>query len=222
MKESCSLLSVYIGFKSNLKQSINNQHYSTFICDNSVTQPLDIANNSFGDFSIRNFSFVDYGQIDSGLIQNEKSIGSICMIDHISHWENLTREEYKKKKIVVAKILFERLETVLPGIIQEIQYYEVSTSKTIQRFTLNYKGTPYGYAQDVLQSGFCRIPIQSFIPNLYFASAWTYPGHGFTSAILSGWFCANDILKIKTLGTKNKLYSVEKVISLEKDKVLKP
>jgi len=37
------------------------------------------------------------------------------------------------------------------------------------------------------------LPNKSPVKNLYFASAWTNPGGGFTGAILSGWFCANEL-----------------------------
>ncbi len=30
---------------------------------------------------------------------------------------------------------------------------------------------------------------------LFFASAWTEPGHGFTGAIMSGYWCAEEILR---------------------------
>ena len=83
---------------------------------------------------------------------------------------------------------------LIPGIKNEIEYYEVGTPTTIRRYTLNPEGTAYGYAQIPSQAGRRRVKIQSPIPNLYFASAWTEPGHGFTGAILSGKYCAEDII----------------------------
>ena len=196
LETSCSLISVYIGFKRPVKE-LGNKHYSTFIFDESVKSQKDMITNHHGDFSKRNIVFVDYSQIDSGLTPPDKSFGVICTVDYLSDWENLSPEEYKNKKEEIAQIFFERLEKGIPGVKDEIDYYEVGTSKTIQRFTLNTDGAQYGYAQTPKQAGLKRIQNKSLIENLYFASAWTMPGGGFTGAILSGWFCAEEVLRKK-------------------------
>ena len=193
LKIACSLFSIYIGFKKPIKE-IGNKYYSTFILDSEVKNQTDLANCMKGDLSSKNFVFVDYSQIDSQLAPKGKGVGSICTIDYTSDWENLTKEEYNKKKEVVAQTFFDRLERVIPGIKQEIDHYEVATAKTIERYTLNPQGTVYGYAQTPEQCVPNRIKQKSPIENLYFASAWTFPGGGFSGAILSGYLCAIGIL----------------------------
>jgi len=116
-------------------------------------------------------------------------------MDYISDWDTLTKEQYKEKKKLAAQTLIDRLNKHIPGIKDEIEYYEVATPTTIRRYTLNPQGTAYGYAQIPSQAGRKRMKIQSPVPNLFFASAWTEPGHGFTGAILSGNWCAEDILR---------------------------
>lgn len=74
-------------------------------------------------------------------------------------------------------------------------------------FTLNPKGTPYGYAQIPEQAGRKRLPLDSPIKGLYFASAWAFPGGGFTGAILSGFLCARKVNK----ETKFKSHNVRKI-----------
>jgi phytoene dehydrogenase-like protein len=143
---------------------------------------------------------VDYSQIDSQLAPQGKGLGVICTFDYLSDWENLSKEEYKTKKEEVARILTERLNKVIPGIKDEIEYCEVATPKTIKRYTLNPGGTAYGFAQIPKQAGRKRIRQKSPIDNLYFASAWTFPGGGFSGAIRSGYWCAEEILDRK--GTK--------------------
>ncbi|MFM6279406.1 MAG: phytoene desaturase family protein, partial [Dolichospermum sp.] len=102
-------------------------------------------------------------------------------------------QEYKKKKESIAQIALERLEKEITGISGEVEHYEVATSKTIQRYTLNPQGTPYGFAAIPSQVGLFRLPNKSPIPGLYFASAWTYPGHGFGGTIISGYLCARQV-----------------------------
>ncbi len=190
LKISSSILSIYIGFKREIK-ALGNKHYSTFIFDDNIEQLSDIYSKN----SIDKFAFLDYSQIDSGLAPKGKSLGIISISDYIENWENLNRQEYKSKKEELAKILIQKLEQVIPNISNEIEYLEVATPKTIKRYTLNPQGTAYGYAQIPQQSGMNRLPNKSPVKNLYFASAWVNPGGGFTGAILSGWFCANEILR---------------------------
>lgn len=192
LKTACSITSIYIGFKKALKD-LGNQHYSTFFVDESVKNTGDFFRHFKVDYRKRNFILVDYSQIDSGLAPVGKGFGVVCTLDYLSDWKNLEPNEYKDKKELVAKIFVERLENIIPGITNEIEHCEVATPKTIQRYTLNPEGTAYGFAQIPKQTGLFRLPNKSPVKNLYFASAWTMPGHGFTGVILSGWLCAKEV-----------------------------
>jgi all-trans-retinol 13,14-reductase len=192
-KIGASLLTVYLGFKSSLR-NIGNNHYSTFVFDSSIKMQSEIYNNNRGSFFNRSFTFIDYGQIDSGLAPEGKSVGAICCIDYLDDWENLTKEEYKAKKEYVAKTLIGKLEQIIPGITGEINYYEVGTSATIKRYTLNPEGTIYGFAQS---PGKPALDTSYIFDNLHFASAWDKTGGGFSGAIYSGFLCAYNILRKK-------------------------
>ncbi len=189
-----SILSVYLGFKRPLKE-LGNNIYSTIFYDESISSISELEKYHYMDLSKRVCIFVDYSQIDSGLAPDGKSVGVFSAMDYISDWDTLTKEQYKEKKELAAQTLIDRLNKHIPGIKDEIEYYEVATPTTIRRYTLNPQGTAYGYAQIPSQAGRKRMKIQSPIPNLFFASAWTEPGHGFTGAILSGNWCAEDILR---------------------------
>ena len=193
LEKSCSLITVYIGFKKEIKE-LNNESYSTFVFDENIKNQNDLIKNFKDDFEKRNFAFVDYSQIDSWLTPKGKSFGVVCTIDYLTDWNKLSKEEYRKKKEKVAQIFFKRLEELIPGISKEIDCYEVGTSKTIKRYTLNSEWAVYGFAQIPKQAWIFRVSNKSPIKNLYFASARTNPGGGFTWAILSGWFCAKKIL----------------------------
>ncbi len=82
-----------------------------------------------------------------------------------------------------------------PGIKYAVDFYEVGTAKTIERYTLNPGGSVYGFAQIPSQTGKNRLSPESSIKNLYCASAWTQPGGGFGAALGSGYMAANKILK---------------------------
>ena len=192
-KTGASLLTIYLGFRNNLRD-IGHNHYSTFVFDDSVKSQADILNNNTGEFNRRSFLFIDYGQIDSGLAPGSKSVGALCCIDYLEDWENLSPLEYRAKKEEVAKSFIGRLEKLIPGISGEIEYYEVGTSATIKRYTLNPGGAVYGFAQ---LPGRPLIDLSITPDNLHFASAWGKTGGGFSGVIYSGYLCALNILRKK-------------------------
>ena len=190
-RPGASLLTIYFGFRS-LLNKIGHNNYSTFVFDRSVKTQKDILRNNKGDFLKRCFTFIDYGQIDSGLAPMGKSVGALCCIDYPNDWKDLNKEQYKAKKEEVAKIFINRLENLIPGISGEIEYYEVGTSLTINRYTLNPDGAVYGFAQTPDRR---TINISDIIENLHFASAWGKTGGGFSGAIYSGFLCAYNIIR---------------------------
>ena len=186
---ACSLLNIYLGFKSGL-EAYGVKHYSNSIRGDDVKTLKDIHPNNTGDWSKRSFVFVDYNKVDAQLAPSGKSVGVICSADYLKDWEGLSKEDYKAKKEEVAQILLNRLEKQFPGIRESIEYYEVATPKTIKRFTSNTAGSVYGFAQSRKQSATKRLRNNFLIPNLYFASAWTFPGGGFEGSIMGGFLAA--------------------------------
>lgn len=186
---SCSLLCIYLGFKTNV-EAFGVKYYSNFIQGDDVKTLKDVHLNQLGDWSKRSFIFVDYGKIDAQLAPPDKSVGAICGVDYLKNWESLSEQEYKAKKEEVAQVLLQRLEKKFPGIRESVEYYEVSTPETIQRYTSNPSGSVYGFAQTKQLSGAKRFRNNFLIPNLYFASAWTFPGGGFEGSIMAGFLAA--------------------------------
>ena len=188
-----SLLTIYLGFKKPVKE-LGFKQYSTFVFDDSVESIKDISTNNQGDFDKRNFTFIDYSQIDSALAPEGKSVGAICCVDYTKDWELLDKKEYNAQKERIAQMYIEKLNNLIPGIKDIIEYYEVGTSKTVERYTLNPQGAVYGFAQT---PGRTKVnPIKS-VKNLYFASAWTKIGGGFSGAIFNGYMCAFEIMRAK-------------------------
>lgn len=192
-KAGASLLTVYFGFSKPLKE-LGNRHYSTFVYDGSVKTQVEIAGNNHDDFSRRSFTFVDYSQVDSDLAPDGKSVGALCCIDYLKDWEGMNKKEYNDKKEMVASAFIARVEKIVPGIIDIIEYFEVGTPATVKRYTLNPEGAVYGFAQSPSRKFF-----ESFrsLENLHFASAWGKTGGGFSGAIFGGYLCAFNILRKK-------------------------
>lgn len=188
MHPSTSLFCIYIGFSKELK-SLGERPYSTFFYGDDVKRLKDAHSNYQGPWEQRMFAFVDYSQIDSGLTPKGKSFAAICVADRLSDWEGLDEDAYKSKKAEVAGIILDRLEKAIPGVKDLIDYYEVATSKTIKKYTLNPSAAPYGFAQTPVQAGFKRPSYKSPVNSLWLAGTWTFPGGGFTGAIVSGFLC---------------------------------
>ena len=191
---STSLLCIYFGFKQKV-DAFGVKYYSNFIQGDDVKNLKDVHPNQLGDWSKRSFIFVDYEKVDAGLAPPEKAAGVICTVAYLKNWEGLSEADYKAKKEEVAQILIQRLDEKFPGIRESIEYYEVSTPKTIKRYTSNPGGAVYGFAQTKDLTASKRFRNNFLIPNLYFASAWAFPGGGFEGSIMAGFLAALQMNK---------------------------
>ena len=193
-----SLLSVYMVFDTNLSKKFKDMDYSTFCIDKEYfDKPFDREGENMlaQDIEKRGFVFVNYSKIDSGLSEREdRYFGVITALSSYEEWENLSKEEYKAKKERAKKAFESRLEAFFPGIMEHCIHSEFATPKTIERYTRAKKGVPYGWDQD-LEGFFARSRFKSkSVKNLYFASAFGFPGGGFTGALLSGYRTARKML----------------------------
>lgn len=200
-KESVSLYTVYIVFKENLKDVYKNHAYSTFINeDGDLNLPFGEMGNGFKQKSIedRGFVFVDYGVIDSGLAIKEndtRSVGVFCGPSYLDEWEDLPKEAYFAKKEKLAEDLFKKAEKYFPNLKDYVEYYEVSTPKTIKRYMKTPSGTAYGYVNNrYLRKG--RVPrFSKTIKNLLFTGAYAFPGGGFTGVLIGGYMAACNLIE---------------------------
>ncbi|MFX0085164.1 MAG: phytoene desaturase family protein [Candidatus Hodarchaeota archaeon] len=190
-----SLFSIYLSF-SKRPSTVGSKQYSIFILSEDVKSLKDFHSiEKSGDHTKKGFTFTDYSTIDSQL-SKEGYIGVICGIDYLDNWSHLDKDEYRKKKEEVIETYLERLNEVIPGIIDIIDYAELGTPRTMASYTQNPSGVVYGFAQTIsqinpqLKAEIRNVPIK----NLFFASAWA-GGGGFSGAISTGYKCALKILK---------------------------
>jgi len=190
-RPGASLLTVYLGFSKPLRE-LGHSYYSTAVYDSSVKSQADIRGNNGDDYSRRSFIFVDYSQIDSELAPEGRSVGAVCCIDYLRDWEILKKNDYYDKKEKAASSFIARLDKIIPGIRNVIEYYEVGTPATVKRYTLNPEGAVYGFAQNPGR----KITENLKTPaNLTIASAWGRTGGGFSGVIIGGYLSAVSILR---------------------------
>lgn len=190
-----SLLCVYLGFSKNLRETYGKQGYSRFFF-RDITSIDEYKAQFDQDITKRGFVFVDYSQIDAGLCDPAKSFGAICTTDFLSSYENMPDDEYKRRKQEIIDAYLAVLEEYYPGIRDLVEYAEVATPRTMQRYLRTPSGTPYGFAPAADQ--FFRRPEvkSSLVSNLYFTGAWVVGG-GFTPAISSGNMCYKAIAGVR-------------------------
>lgn len=188
-----SLTTLHLGFETPPSE-LGCDHYSTVIAPPDLTSLEDSVDALRGSYGRRTLSFVDYSQIDAGLVESGKAVGSVTTIDYLSEWEGLTNAEYRAKKQNVIEVLLRRLGEQFPKVLPAVSHTELATPRTIRRYTLNPDGTAYGFAQNPGQSMLQR-RFDSPVSNLTFASAWSFPGGGFTGAISAGYRAATTVLE---------------------------
>lgn len=187
-----SLTTLYLGFETPPSE-LGCEHYSTILAPDSIETLADTVESRRSSYGERTLTFVDYSQIDAGLTPDGKAVGAISVLDYFDGWSGLTDSEYREQKAHVESVLRRRLGERFPEVEAAIEHAELATPRTIRRYTANPAGTPYGFAQYPDQSLLDR-QIESPVAGLEFASAWTFPGGGFTGAIVAGYRAAGSLI----------------------------
>lgn len=92
----------------------------------------------------------------------------------------------------IVESVLDRLEaTILPGLRSAIEVQISATPRTLERYTWNRAGSPYGFAQTPERYRLLRDIARNPIPGLHVAGHWTDYGGGVPCAIASGYVKAN-------------------------------
>ncbi|UCD83743.1 MAG: NAD(P)/FAD-dependent oxidoreductase [Deltaproteobacteria bacterium] len=144
-------------------------------------------------FGLINYTMVDPTDAPEG--KNVIAIVSIMPYDYKGDWyESVSYEKYHALKEEVAMKYIERSEKFLPGLREHIEVMEVGSPRTMEHYTLNPRGTIFGWEYSLEQSMLKRLPQETPIENLYLAGAWTFPGGGQSAVLMSGAEAARKIL----------------------------
>ncbi len=142
-------------------------------------------------YSVLNYTLVDPTNAPEG--HNIICIGEIVMFDWEDYWHwNEDYAAYEAFRFNMAMTLIERAEVDLGesgeplDFMSHIEVLELITPRTMQGFSLNPHGSVFGWSMIPEQSIANRMPQQTPIDNLLLAGAWTYPGGGQSSSIISG------------------------------------
>ena len=106
-------------------------------------------------------------------------------------------EAYKAAKDEIGRFFIQRAEEVLPGLSDHIEVLEVAAPQTTWAYTGNPGGSFVGFDTSPEQSILNRLPQETPISNLFLAGAWTFPGGGQATVLLSGDMAADKILAME-------------------------
>lgn len=190
-KPSGSAVTLFLGMKSGYQAP---ERFSYF--------------NFFGDFerksenrmsaSALEFSLVNYGALP--LADLDRPTLDATILDSWDRW-NVSEEEYSILKTQVQNRWLRRLEEVAPHIGDSVEWVEMATPRTIERFSRNSQGAIYGYdpntmdLEEILKRRWTQFePIDSVFKNVFYASAWT-SSHGITGVTNAGYQAARALLR---------------------------
>jgi len=111
----------------------------------------------------------------------------------IDFWQGLSAAEYEQQKEAAAGRIIERLEQIFPGLDAKLDYMEIGTPRTHQKFLNRDNGT-YGPIPQRKLLGLLPMPFnRTSIPGLYCVGDSTFPGQGLNAVAFSGFACAHRI-----------------------------
>ncbi len=155
-------------------------HWVTHLLDS----PVCIAGEDRYEIGVKHYCF------DPSLAPPGKSVVIIMLTTAYDYWQQIYgRREYHAEEIQEAGILIDRLEQVYPGLKGDIEYMDVATPLSYERYTGNWQGASCGWllTKDTLPLMIKGIPKR--LPGLekfYMVGQWTEPGGSVPIVAMSG------------------------------------
>jgi all-trans-retinol 13,14-reductase len=192
LRPANSLFVTYLGLNIDLKKlgyTGTEIFYNT--SKDSVAVYDNMMKNNFKEGMVSITIYSNYG--DPIYAPPGKSLVCLLEFSDYDSWPK-DREQYQHMKDEKAREIIALAANVIPELAdpKNVDVMEVMTPVTLQEFTMNYHGIPYGFYIDLDQ--WKKIPINTPIDNLYISSSWTQSWHGVGSAQINGWMAARLIM----------------------------
>ncbi len=137
--------------------------------------------------------------IDDRSLCSEDAHALMAIGPTFQNWAEADDETYSRLKDLEQERLFGVLERRFPGISKSVRYAEVSTPRTIERYTMKNGGAVAGPKQMLGQHMFRRLHTKTEWDTLYCCGESTVMGTGTPTVTTSGLSAANAILKKRGL-----------------------
>jgi phytoene dehydrogenase-like protein len=107
------------------------------------SQDEDFSTDLILSPEIRSQTFSIYYPDSRPMLENHYAIVSSSNARY-QDWENLSVDEYQKRKEFLIRRAKEGLEKVIPGVLEKIDHVEAATPLTVERYTLHQRGSSFG------------------------------------------------------------------------------
>ena len=183
-----SILQVSLGINRDLS---NHPHWTTYLLD----QPVLIASEDRYEIGMRTFSY------DASLAPEGKSCMTLMLTTPYEYWQRIYgRRIYDVEQIQESGILVDWLEQVLPGIKKDIEFVDVATPLSYERYTCNWQGSSSGWLLTKETMFMMLTGMRKSLPGVshfYMTGQWVEPGGSVPVVAMSGrntiqQICAED------------------------------
>jgi phytoene dehydrogenase-like protein len=192
MKIANSLFGVYLGLNIDLKKLGYTDTEIIYSSDKDSTKIYD--NMMKGDFADGASSISIYSNFEDPIYAPP---GKSCVVLHAysdyDAWPK-DRDEYQKMREEKAWEQIRLAARIIPELAdpKNIEVLETVTPLSLEEYTMNYKGVPYGFYLDTKQ--WDKIPNDTPIDNIFIASNWSQAWFGMGAGQVNGWRAARLIL----------------------------
>lgn len=121
--------------------------------------------------------------------------GQVAILQRVMEVDYDAVEDWPAHKADVERTAMAHLESVVPGISDNVVVHLCASAQTAKRFTLNRDGAMLGWEMSPDQLGDHRPSIRGPARNLYLTGHWTQPGGGITPVIVSAMQTAEAVIR---------------------------
>jgi phytoene dehydrogenase-like protein len=183
-----SILQVSLGVNRDMSDQ---PRWMTYLLE----QPVLIAGQERYEIGLKNYSY------DPSLAPTGKSSVTLMLTTRYEYWQRIYgRRIYDVEQIQESGILIDWLEKIYPGIKSDIEFVDVATPLSYERYTGNWQGSSCGWlltkeTMPLMLSGMRKtLP---HVSDFYMAGQWVEPGGSVPVVAMSGrniiqQICAED------------------------------
>jgi phytoene dehydrogenase-like protein len=141
------------------------------------SMPADVAIAEHAYWASASFEVTNYALLSA----SGGNVVIVNVLDDVRHWPERKTPDYRAKKRRFVQVVLSRLFRSIPAIEPHVQYREVSTPRTCERYTRNKAGSGYGaLVSPGAPAGVSGIVFP--IRNISFLSAWV-SGSGYEATM---------------------------------------
>jgi phytoene dehydrogenase-like protein len=155
-------------------------HWVTYLLD----RPVAIAGEQRYEIGVKHYCF------DPSLAPTGKSVVIVMLPTPYDYWQRIYgRSIYNAEQVQESGILIDRLDQFYPGIKADIEYVDVATPLSYERYTGNWQGSSCGWLLTKQTMFMMIFGLPKTLPglhNFYTIGQWVEPGGSVPVVAMSG------------------------------------